>query len=198
MAVGILALQGAFLEHERMLDELGAAHFEIRKRQDLEGRLDALIFPGGESTVKGKLQRDLGLYAPLRERIRGGMPVLGTCAGLILLAEEVEGGSPCLATMAVTARRNAYGRQLGSFHTDWEFAGLGTIPMTFIRAPYIAGISGGAETPWEGSGEEGTERHGKCAAETAACVRPAERVEILARVAGNIVAARQEQQLVCV
>ncbi len=145
MTVAILALQGAFAEHAAMLDRLGAAHFEIRQRRDLDRPFDGLILPGGESTVMRKLLRDLGLFEPLRARIEAGLPVFGTCAGLILLAKEVDGGEPCFATMDIAACRNAYGRQLGSFHTEERFHGLGRVPMTFIRAPYIACVSGGAE-----------------------------------------------------
>lgn len=145
MTVGVLALQGAFAEHGQMLDALGVSHFEIRQKKDLERGFDALILPGGESTVMGKLLRELELYVPLRERIENGLPVFGTCAGLILLAKEVEDGTCCFGTMDIRAKRNAYGRQLGSFYTEEEFKGLGKIPMTFIRAPYIAGVSGSAE-----------------------------------------------------
>lgn len=137
MAIGILALQGAFAEHGAMLDRLGETHFEIRQRRDLNRSMDGLILPGGESTTMGKLLRDLELFEPLREKLRSGLPVFGTCAGLILLAESVEGGSPCFQTMDITVKRNAYGRQLGSFYTEEQFYGLGKIPMTFIRAPYI-------------------------------------------------------------
>ena len=115
MTVAILALQGAFAEHAATLDRLGVDHFEIRQPRDLERSFDGLILPGGESTVMGKLLRDLGLFQPLRDRIAAGLPVFGTCAGLILLAKEVEGGVPCFATMDIAVRRNAYGRQLGSF-----------------------------------------------------------------------------------
>ena len=117
MRIGILALQGAFAEHGAMLDRLGAEHFEIRQPIDLDRPFDGLILPGGESTVMGKLLRDLELFEPLLERIEGGLPVFGTCAGLILLAKNVEGGLPCFATMDISVKRNAYGRQLGSFHT---------------------------------------------------------------------------------
>ena len=164
MAVAILALQGAFVEHAAMLDRLGADHFEIRQKRDLERPFDALILPGGESTTMRKLLRDLDLFEPLRARIEEGLPVFGTCAGLILLAKQVEGGEPCFATMDITVRRNAYGRQLGSFHAEEAFKGLGRVPMTFIRAPYIASVTGSAEA--------------------------------LATVDGNIVAARQNHQLV--
>ena len=140
MRVGILALQGAFAEHAAVLDRLGVDHFEIRQRRDLEIPFDALILPGGESTTMGKLLRDLDLFDPLRTSILQGLPVFGTCAGLILLAREVEGGIPCFGTMDICAKRNAYGRQLGSFHTDALFDGLGPIPMTFIRAPYIRSV----------------------------------------------------------
>lgn len=138
MTVGILALQGAFAEHEAMLDRLGAEHFQIRQKRDLNRSFDRLIIPGGESTVMRKLMGELELLEPIRQRIDGGMPVFGTCAGLILLADQVEDGSPCLKTMKIRAKRNAYGRQLGSFYTEGEFQGIGTVPMTFIRAPYIA------------------------------------------------------------
>lgn len=138
MTVAVLALQGAFLEHEKMLEKLEADWFEIRQPRDLDRPFDGLILPGGESTTMGKLLRDLNLYEPLRAKIQGGLPVYGTCAGLILLAETVDGGVPCFATMDIAVKRNAYGRQLGSFYTEAEFQGLGKVPMTFIRAPYIA------------------------------------------------------------
>lgn len=128
-----------------MLDRLGAEHFEIRQPRDLDRPFDGLILPGGESTVMGKLLRDLELFEPLRERIEGGLPVFGTCAGLILLAKNVEGGRPCFATMDISVKRNAYGRQLGSFHTVEQVKGIGRVPMTFIRAPYIESVSDGAE-----------------------------------------------------
>ena len=99
MTVAILALQGAFEEHGLMLDKLGVDHFEIRQKKDLEKKFDALILPGGESTVMGKLLVELELFEPLRERIVSGMPVFGTCAGLILLAKEVEEDKTSLATI---------------------------------------------------------------------------------------------------
>lgn len=140
MAIGILALQGAFAEHGAMLDRLGQTHFEIRQRRDLDRSMDGLIFPGGESTTMGKLLRDLGLFEALRNQILAGLPVFGTCAGLILLAKAVEGGAPCFGTMDIVVKRNAYGRQLGSFYAEENFRGLGKVPMTFIRAPYIAAV----------------------------------------------------------
>lgn len=145
MTVAILALQGAFIEHARMLNKLDVEHFEIRQLSDLNRPFDGLILPGGESTVIGKLLHELKLFEPLKEMIQSGLPVFGTCAGLILLAKEVEGGTVHLGTMDITAKRNAYGRQLGSFHTEAEFSGLGVIPMTFIRAPYIVSVSENAQ-----------------------------------------------------
>ena len=146
MRIAVLALQGAFIEHERMLSRLGISSVEIRQKRDLEQTFDGLIIPGGESTVQGKLIRELELFQPLRERITAGLPVFGTCAGLLLLAEKIKNDDRVyFATMDITAVRNAYGRQLGSFYTESEFKGIGKIPMTFIRAPYIENVFGGAE-----------------------------------------------------
>ena len=138
MRVAILAVQGAFIEHRKKLESLGAECIELRKKEDLEQPLDGLILPGGESTVQGKLLRELEMYDSLKEKIESGMPVLATCAGLILLAEHLSNDEHVyFGTLPVTVRRNAYGRQLGSFHTDAEVKGIGEVPMTFIRAPYI-------------------------------------------------------------
>lgn len=138
MRIGVLALQGAFIEHEKKILECGAEAFEIRQRRDIEKSFDGIILPGGESTVMGKLLNELDLMNPVREFIKGGMPVMGTCAGLILLAEHISGDETVhIGTMGITAKRNAYGRQLGSFHAKALFEGIGEIPMTFIRAPYI-------------------------------------------------------------
>ena len=136
MAVGILALQGAFAEHGQMLDRLGVEHFEIRQLRDLEKNPDRLILPGGESTVMNKLLHELGLYDPIKKRIEEGTPVFGTCAGMIPLSRDVKDGNVCFGTMDIRVRRNAYGRQLGSFYTEDNFDGIGTVPMTFIRAPF--------------------------------------------------------------
>ena len=171
MKIAVLALQGAFAEHEQMLHRLGVETVEIRQLSDwqsfysfpLQGKAgmgSGLIIPGGESTTQGKLLHDLGLFEPIRQAIVEGLPVFGTCAGLILL-------SPMhLGTMDIDVQRNAYGRQLGSFHTEASVKGIGEdIPMTFIRAPYINKVL----SP-------------KC--------------EVLAEVDGHIVAARQGNQLV--
>ena len=139
--IGVLALQGAFLEHEHCLSRLGIPCREIRQLSDLAPELSGLILPGGESSVQLKLLHDLHLFAPLQERIRQGLPVLATCAGLILLAGEVIGESRHgFQTLPVTVRRNAYGRQLGSFATVADYADLGPIEMRFIRAPAIESV----------------------------------------------------------
>lgn len=167
MRIGVLAVQGAFAEHESVLRRLGADVLELRRREDIVGHsLDGLILPGGESTVMGKLLRELEMFAPLREEIEHGLPVFGTCAGMILLAKRVVNdevrGFGC---MDIAVRRNAYGRQLGSFATRAPFAGIpGEIPMVFIRAPYME-----------------------------AALSP--QVEVLARVDGHMVAARQGHRL---
>lgn len=156
--IAVLALQGAFAEHEQMLDQLGVQHVEIRELTDLDKPFDGLILPGGESTVQGRLLHELGLFEPLRQRIVEGLPVFGTCAGLLLLAKRIDNDCRChFAVMDILARRNAYGRQLGSFSTLGMFddgsidesakdpsgspAGK-EIPMTFIRAPYIEQVTG--------------------------------------------------------
>lgn len=143
MRIGVLALQGAFIEHENMLRKCGAEVFEIRQKNDIMQTFDGIILPGGESTVMGKLLSELSLLEPIRNMILEGMPVMGTCAGLILLAERIsDDNKTYIGTMGITAKRNAYGRQLDSFETSGEFKGVGKIPMTFIRAPYIESVSG--------------------------------------------------------
>lgn len=162
MQIAVLALQGAFIEHEQMLAKLGVPSFEIRQKSDLSRPFDGLILPGGESTVQGKLLRELGLFDPLRERIAGGLPVLGTCAGLLLLAKRIENDDRShFATMDIIAVRNAYGRQLGSFYTAADCKGIGKIPMTFIRAPYIASVNGEAEVLAAVDGKIVAARQGK-------------------------------------
>lgn len=145
MKIGILAVQGAFAEHAAMLNKLKVESFELRGLRDLSADMDGLILPGGESTVMTKLLRETGLYNPLREKIANGLPVFGTCAGMILLAKKVDGGSACFGFMDIAVKRNAYGRQLGSFFTRDRFAEKADVPMTFIRAPYIESVENGAE-----------------------------------------------------
>ena len=166
--IAVLALQGAFIEHEQRLQSLGCTTIELRQAADLARPFDGLVLPGGESTVQGKLLAELGMLDELRTRIVEGMPVLGTCAGLILLAHDLavhdDKGTPRLATMDVLVERNAYGRQLGSFRTKGQVAGIdGEVPLTFIRAPRIVEVHGDAKA--------------------------------LAEVDGRIVAARQGNQL---
>lgn len=130
--IAILALQGAFVEHAQMLHRLGVDTFEVRKLSDWDKHKDGLVIPGGESTVQGKLLRELQLFEPIQQAIRDGLPVFGTCAGLILLS------GVCFGTMDIDVTRNAYGRQLGSFYVEHDMKGVGErVPMTFIRAPYI-------------------------------------------------------------
>ena len=145
--VGVLAVQGAFIEHEQRLEALGARCVELRQASDLEKPFDRLVLPGGESTAQAKMLHELGMFETLRARIGAGMPVLATCAGLILLAEELENDSTVhFGTLPVTVRRNAYGRQLGSFHAEGALLNEHGItestplPATFIRAPRIVEI----------------------------------------------------------
>ena len=127
------------------MNKLGKEAFEIRNTGDISEPFDGLILPGGESTVMKKLLHDLGLYAPLKEKIEKGLPVLGTCAGMILLAKNIDSGEePCFGTMDFTVKRNAYGRQLGSFVCTDRFAD-NDITMRFIRAPYVTETGNGVE-----------------------------------------------------
>ena len=168
MKIGILALQGAFAEHARVLEKLGIESVELRNLEDYQKyqkELSGLILPGGESTTMGKLLRDQDMLIPIREAILSGLPVFGTCAGLILLAKEITSQDEShLGTMDMVVERNAYGRQLGSFYTEAECKGVGKIPMTFIRGPIISSV-----------GED---------------------VEILATVDNQIVAAQEKNMLV--
>ncbi len=146
MRIGVLAVQGAFAEHIRVAEELGVECVELRQGRDVKQSLDGLILPGGESTVQGKLIRELDMYDRLKRRIADGLPVLATCAGLILLAEKIADSDMVhFGTLPAVVRRNAYGRQLGSFYAEEEFGDLGKIPMTFIRAPYIEEVKPGVE-----------------------------------------------------
>ncbi len=140
MRIGILALQGAFAEHSTMLRSLDSDTFYIRKKNDLDNTMNGMVIPGGESTTMRKLLNDMGMVEPVRSLIESGLPVMGTCAGAILLAEEIQGNDACLATIPMTIQRNAYGRQLGSFTVSSEFEGCGRIPMRFIRAPVIESV----------------------------------------------------------
>jgi 5'-phosphate synthase pdxT subunit len=140
VVVGVLALQGAVREHAETLAALGANPVEVRRPADLAG-VDALILPGGESTTMSLLLESSGLLEPIRELLDGGLPALGTCAGMILLASEVTDGRPdqhSFGTVDITVRRNAFGRQVDSFETDLEVQGLDEpFHAVFIRAPIV-------------------------------------------------------------
>lgn len=166
MKIGILSFQGAVIEHIRHIEKLGHQAIEVKYAEQLD-ELDGIILPGGESTTIGKLLTRTGMMQPLRQRIEGGLPVWGTCAGMILLAKEIENDTVThLATMDIVVRRNAYGTQLDSFDTQCLIKEIcdQPLPLVFIRAPYI--------------------------------VRIGENVTVLCRVEGNIVAARQDKMFV--
>lgn len=158
--IAVLAVQGAFAEHESRLEQLGAKVVELRQAADLDQEFDGLVLPGGESTTQAKLLRELGMFDELKRRINAGLPVLATCAGLILLAETVDGTGDLdnldpeaaakrlavkgFGTLDVTVKRNAYGRQLGSFHAEASLKGE-PLPLTFIRAPRITRVGNDVE-----------------------------------------------------
>ncbi len=145
MTCAVLAVQGAFIEHVSALSTLKVDTFEIRKLSDLDKKFDGLILPGGESTVMGKLLHELNLFNPLKKLIENGLPVFGTCAGMILLANKLHDDETVhFGTMDIEVKRNAYGRQLGSFNTTSSFANM-SIEMPFIRAPYIVNTGNGVE-----------------------------------------------------
>jgi len=165
MKIGVLALQGAFKEHIEILNKLGVKGVEVRKKEDLKS-IQGIILPGGESTAMGKLLVDLDIMGTLKDMIKNGFPVYGTCAGMILLAKSLSNDEKVhLGVMDIVVKRNAYGRQLGSFACKAPVVGVGKdVEMVFIRAPYI-------KTCGEG-------------------------IEVLAEIDKNIVAARQENILV--
>jgi len=135
--IGILALQGAFLEHEQSLRRCGAEPMEVRTVKDLE-QAEALIIPGGESTTIGKIMQRFGLDQAIISRTKQGMPLWGTCAGMILMAKEIaDSDQPGLRLMDIRVRRNAFGRQVDSFEADLEVKGIGRCRGVFIRAPYV-------------------------------------------------------------
>ena len=137
MKIAVLALQGAFIEHINVLNTLGIETVEIRKKSDFQTNFDGLILPGGESTVMGKLLHDLDLFDDIKIAIENGLPVFGVCAGLILLAKNIENqNTNHLGTLDITIKRNAFGRQCDSFSTNHYFDEK-SIEMIFIRAPYI-------------------------------------------------------------
>ncbi|HOO44412.1 MAG TPA: pyridoxal 5'-phosphate synthase glutaminase subunit PdxT [Bacillota bacterium] len=146
MQIGILALQGAFIEHAKMLKALGVDAFEIRQKKDLNKPMDGLILPGGESTTMYKLLVDLEMDDLVKQLINKGIPVFGTCAGLLLLAKTVHNyKTSYLQTMNIVAKKNAFGRQLGSFRALGTFNHQENVPFVFIRAPYIESVGEGVE-----------------------------------------------------
>lgn len=164
MKIGILALQGAFQEHKNILDSLNVDSCLVKTKEQLKD-IDGIILPGGESTAMGKLLRDFDILEPLKEKIKNGFPVFGTCSGMILLAEKLSNSDVVhLGVMGIEVKRNAYGRQLGSFETEEDFKGIDKkVKMVFIRAPYVEKIK--------------------------------ENVEILSTVKGNITAVREKNML---
>lgn len=165
MRIGVLALQGSVIEHKKILEKLPEIEaVEVKTAADLES-ISGIILPGGESTTIGKLLRDFHLLAPLKKRIESGMPVWGTCAGLILLAKNIVGEAPHLGVMDITVQRNAYGRQLDSFITETIIKEVSSksIPLVFVRAPWIESVG--------------------------------ENVSVLLRLNGHIVAARDQNML---
>lgn len=162
MRIAILAVQGAFREHAQMLEMLGVPSVELRKKEDFAQAYDGLILPGGESTVQGKMLRELDMFATVKDQIQMGMPVLATCAGMVLLAEEIDGEEKAyLQTIPMVVKRNAYGRQLGSFCIENDFKGVGTVPMTFIRAPYVSAIGEDVEILAKENGHIAAVRYGR-------------------------------------
>ena len=145
--VGVLALQGDVREHVTALRVAGAEPVPVRRASEL-AEVDGLVLPGGESTTIGRLLRVFELLEPLRERIAGGLPVYGSCAGMVLLADEVVDGrpdQPLLGGLDVTVRRNAFGSQVESFETDLPLAGVGDVHGVFIRAPWVERTGEGVE-----------------------------------------------------
>jgi len=160
MKAGVLALQGDFREHAHMLAECGATPVLVRTPEDLAG-VSSLCIPGGESTTIGKLARDHGLVDPIRDQAAEGMPIFGTCAGMIVLARRVEGGEPVLSLLDVTVQRNAYGRQVDSFEADVEVRGIGPVRAVFIRAPQVESVGTDVEVLAEHGGAPVVVRQGR-------------------------------------
>jgi 5'-phosphate synthase pdxT subunit len=145
--IGVLALQGDVREHLAALAECGVVARPVRRPEELDS-VDALVIPGGESTTISRLAEIFDLAQPIRKRIAGGMPAYGSCAGMIMLADEVLDGRPDqepFGGLDVTVRRNAFGRQVDSFESDLDFAGVGTVHAVFIRAPWVERAAAGVE-----------------------------------------------------
>ena len=161
MRIAVLALQGDFAEHEAIFKRLNIPTLQLRQKSDLELDFDGLVLPGGESTVQGKLLRELDMFDEIRCRIQNGLPVMATCAGTILLAQQLlDDPTVHLGTMGISVRRNAYGRQLSSFYTTGAFGKLENVPMSFIRAPQIEFCVPGVEVLSEHDGRITAVRQG--------------------------------------
>ncbi len=148
MKIGVLGFQGAVIEHQRHIEKLGEEAVVVRYPEQLN-ELDGIILPGGESTTIGKLLNRTGMMEPLRKKVQEGLPVWGTCAGMILLAKELENDTVRhIAVMDITVRRNAYGTQIDSFDTlaDIPEVSEKAVPLVFIRAPYITRVGEGVKT----------------------------------------------------
>lgn len=161
--IGVLALQGDVREHRRILTELGAVSSAVRTPAELAA-VDALVIPGGESTTMWRLARTFELLEPLRQRVAAGMPAYGSCAGMIMLADRIEGGAEGQETIGgldVTVRRNAFGRQVDSFEADLDFPAVGHEPpvhAVFIRAPSVVEVGSGVEVLARVAADEGDGR----------------------------------------
>lgn len=150
---GILAVQGAFAEHAAMLDKLGAPWKLLRAAEDFDESVDRVILPGGESTTQGKLLRSTGLFDPIAKHIAEGKPVFGTCAGMILLAKKLDNDSNVyFGALDAVVRRNAYGRQLGSFAANADFGDIKDFPLVFIRGPFVVSVGPDATVETEVDG----------------------------------------------
>lgn len=163
MKIGVLSLQGAISEHADVLKALGCDVANVVKPEQLAG-LDGLVLPGGESTAVGKLLERYGMDTVIRERVAGGMAVMGTCTGLILMAKEITGSSqPRLGLMDIKVLRNAFGRQVDSFEADVPIPEIGGEPFraVFIRAPYIEEVKGDAKVLAEFEGKIVMARQGR-------------------------------------
>lgn len=154
MNIGVLSLQGGVIEHINHIESLGHKGVQVKSKEDLDD-IDAIILPGGESTTMGRLLNVTGMMEPLRNKIEQGMPVWGTCAGMILMAKNIENDDRRhLATMDITVRRNAFGRQIDSFKTKKKIKCIGEdeIEIVFIRAPYVVDVGNDVEVMCEVDG----------------------------------------------
>lgn len=164
MKIGVLAMQGAFIEHERALQRIGVETVQVRKKEQLQ-EIDGLIIPGGESTTIGKLLKFFDLDDLITQRVKEGMPIFGTCAGLILLAKDIaDSNQDRLGFMDIAVQRNAFGRQVDSFEVPLNIEGIEGDPVlsVFIRAPYVTEVHGDVQVLAEHAGKIVMVRQGNC------------------------------------